>query len=301
MIEFISNTWSIYIAAITLASIVGCGIFLKSQSTQRRPKAGEPVEVTGHKWDETLEEFNNPLPRWWMALFYITIVFGLGYLALYPGLGSYAGMLGWSSHGQYDSEKAAAEARSKPLYDKFAQVDIPALAHNAEANGMGQRLFLNNCAQCHGSDGGGRPGFPNLRDNDWLYGGTPEKIVETITGGRQAMMPAWGEQLGPDGVKKVANYVLSLSGSRHDAALAAEGQVTFASICAACHGADGKGNQAMGAPNLTDHIWLYGNGSEKDVIETITKGRNGRMPAHEGVLSPEKIHLLAAYVYGLSH
>ncbi len=301
MIQFISNTWSVYITVLTLISIAGCAILLKSQSKQRKRREGGAPEVTGHKWDDTLEEYNNPLPRWWMALFYITIVFGLGYLLLYPGLGSYAGLLGWSSHGQYETEKAAAEALSKPLYDKFAQVDIPTLARNAEAHGMGERLFLNNCAQCHGSDGGGRPGFPNLRDNDWLYGGTPEAIVETITQGRQAMMPAWGDQLGPEGVRKVANYVLSLSGSRHDAALAAEGKTTFETLCAACHGPAGTGNPAFGAPNLTDHVWLYGNGSEKDIVQTITQGRNGRMPSHAGVLTPEKIHLLAAYVYGLSH
>lgn len=301
MIQFVSNTWSLYITILTLVSIAGCAWLLQSQSRGHRQDKSTQGAVTGHKWDETLEEFNNPLPRWWMMLFWITIFFGLGYLTLYPGLGSYAGVLGWSSHGQYDAEKAAVDAAAKPLYDQFAQVAIPDLAHNPEARGMGERLFLNNCAQCHGSDGGGGPGFPNLRDHDWLYGGTPDNIVDSITHGRQAMMPAWGEQLGPEGVRNVVHYVLSLSGSRHDAARAQQGKATFESICAACHGADGKGNPAMGAPNLTDHIWLYGNGSEQDLVETVTHGRNGRMPAHEGVLAPEKIHLLAAYVYGLSH
>jgi cytochrome c oxidase cbb3-type subunit 3 len=300
MTEFFSNSWSIFITVATLLGIFGCAALLFAMSKHKK-NPGSGAETMGHKWDETLEEYNNPLPRWWMALFVITIVFGLGYLFLYPGLGSWKGSLGWSSDGQYNQEKAAAEAQYKPLYARFASVDIPTLAKDKEANGIGERLFLNNCAQCHGSDGGGRPGFPNLRDNDWLYGGTPEKIEETITQGRQAAMPAWGPVLGTDGVKQVANYVLSLSGSRHDAALAAQGKETFTTICSTCHGADGKGDQSKGAPNLTDHIWLYGNGSEKDVIESITNGRNGQMPSHQGVLSPEKIHLLAAYVYGLSH
>jgi cytochrome c oxidase cbb3-type subunit 3 len=300
MTEFFSNSWSIFITVTTLLGIFGCAVLLFSMSKHKKTPGSGP-ETMGHKWDETLEEYNNPLPRWWMALFVITIVFSLGYLVLYPGLGSWKGSLGWSSDGQYNQEKAAAEAQYKPLYARFASVDIPTLAKDKEANGIGERLFLNNCAQCHGSDGGGRPGFPNLRDNDWLYGGTPEKIVETITQGRQAAMPAWGPVLGADGVKQVANYVLSLSGSHYDAALAAQGKETFTTICSTCHGADGKGDQTKGAPNLTDHIWLYGNGSEKDVIESITNGRNGQMPSHQGVLSPEKIHLLAAYVYGLSH
>ena len=298
MSDFTSDFWRYWTTLVPLGGIAFC-LFLLWAMSGKKPgaDAGQP---TGHVWDDNLQELNNPLPRWWLGMFYISIVFGLGYLALFPGLGSYAGVLNWTSKQQYETERAVADQALKPMFDRYAALDIPTLAKDADAHAIGQRLFLNNCSQCHGSDAGGQRGFPNLRDTDWLWGGAPETIEQTITNGRQAAMPAWGPILGEQGVHEVVNYVLSLSGSPHDAALAAAGKTRFDTICSACHGPEGKGNPALGAPNLTDHIWLYG-GTEKDITQTVTYGRNGQMPAHKERLAPAKIHLLAAYVYGLSN
>lgn len=297
MNEFTSGFWSVYITIITIASILACGVLLWKLSTKRLAP-GEKAGVMGHVWDENLEEYNNPLPRWWMWLFWITLAFGVIYLVLYPGLGSFAGALKWSSVGQYDNEMAKAKERYEPIFAKYAAMDIPAVAADPQAHEMGQRLFLNYCAQCHASDARGGRGFPNLGDKDWLYGGSPEAITASITNGRQGMMPPW-PQLGDEAIKNVANYVLSLSGRTHDSLLAAQGKEVFMTNCVACHGAEGKGNQALGAPDLADDVWLYG-GGQAAVIETITKGRHGVMPAWGAFLGPGKVHLLAAYVYGLS-
>ena len=296
MSQFTSGFWDVYISLITIVSILACAVFLRSQ-TKARIVANEK---TAHTWDEDLGEYNNPLPGWWRWLFYITIVFGLGYLVLYPGLGSWKGTLGWTQTGQLAEETAQAEAKYGPLYDRFLKVEIPALAKNPEALAMGQRLFLNNCAQCHASDGGGSRGFPNLTDKDWLYGGEPAKIEESITAGRNGVMPPWGPSLGEDKVKDVAHYVMSLSGGAADSIRVARGKEIFAQTCAACHGPEGKGNPALGAPNLTDKTWLHGSG-EATISETISKGRTSVMPAHKNLLSAAKIHLLAAYVYSLSN
>ena len=295
MTDFTSEFWSVYIAVITVVSIVACAVFLKTQSV-RRPVG---TETTGHKWDEDLAEYNNPLPRWWSWLFYITIVFALAYLVLYPGLGSWRGALGWSQVTQLEQELAAADKRFGPLYEKFAALEVEALAKNPEALAIGQKLFLNNCAQCHASDGGGSRGFPNLTDRDWLWGGAPASIKATITDGRTGTMPPFGPALGEQGVKDAAHYVMSLSGLTHDSLRKARGEATFKQICAACHGAEGKGNPALGAPNLTDRVWLHGAG-EPAIIETITRGRSSQMPAHRDLLSEAKIHLLTAYVLSLS-
>lgn len=296
MSDFVSNFWNLWVAGISLVSIIGCGIFLWATSIKR---TNAKVDTTGHVWDETLAEWNNPLPAWWSWLFYITVVFGLVYLALFPGLGTFQGMLGWSSKGQYEGEMTQAKETYDPIFDKYLKMDVKAVATNPEANAMGQRLFLTYCSQCHGSDAGGARGFPNLTDKDWLYGGDPEAIKASITNGRNGIMPPHGPVLGDQGVKEVANYVFSLSGHKHDANLAAAGKPKFEQICAACHTPAGTGMQALGAPNLTDKVWLYG-GSEATVIETITKGRNGVMPAWKDFLGEAKIHLLTAYVYGLS-
>ena len=298
MSQFTSGFWDIYIGAISLVSIVACAIFLKAQSV-RRSAEGE-AETSGHTWDEDLTEYNNPLPRWWAWLFYLTIAFALVYLVLYPGLGSYRGTLGWTQLGQLEEETKAADDRFGPIYEKFAAQQLPALAKNPEAVAVGQKLFLNHCAQCHASDGGGSRGFPNLTDNDWLWGGTPEAIAVTITEGRNGMMPPMAAAVGSDeGAKDVAHYVLSLSGRTHDSLRAFRGRNTFQAACVACHGAEGKGNLQIGAPNLADGIWLHGSG-EAAIIEQILKGRSSQMPPHRGILTPAKIHLLAAYVYGLS-
>jgi len=299
MSQFTSGFWDIYIALISLVSIIACAVFLKLQSVRRIEAKDGSTATTGHVWDETLTEYHHPLPRWWSWLFYLTILFSLGYLVLYPGLGSFKGVLGWTQVGQLEAENARVEAKIGPLYARFAAQDVPTLAKNAEAMAIGQKLFLNHCGQCHASDGGGSRGFPNLTDKDWLWGGTPEAIKLSITEGRTGVMPPWGPVLGEQGARDVAHYVMSLSGMATDSIRVARGKPLFAQNCVACHGAEGKGNQALGAPNLTDKIWLY-RAAEPVIIETIVKGRTNQMPTHKTILTPEKIHLLAGYVYSLS-
>jgi len=298
MADFTSSFWNWYIIVPTVAGIIGCFLLIRWLSTAIKPE--EQGKEMGHVWDEDLVELNNPLPRWWLNLFYITLFFGIGYLALYPGLGSFGGLLGWTSRGQYQQEMDVADAKYGPLFTKYAAMDIITVADNKAARHMGERLFVTYCASCHGSDARGARGFPNLRDNDWLYGGAPETIEQTITNGRNGVMPAWEQALGGEsGVADVAEYVFSLSGRKVDPAAADRGKEKFQTLCVACHGADGTGNQAIGAPNLTDNIWLHG-GSRKRVMETIAKGRNSHMPAHGEFLGKAKVHLLAAYVYSLS-
>jgi cytochrome c oxidase cbb3-type subunit III len=296
MSQFSSDFWDVYIALVSLLSIVACAVFLRSQSARKAPGA---APTTGHTWDEDLAEYNNPLPRWWSWLFYITVVFALAYLVLYPGLGSWRGTLGWSQVGQLEKEVALAEQRFGPLYEKFAGMELEALAGNKEAMAIGQKLFLNNCAQCHASDGGGSRGFPSLVDRDWLWGGDAKSVKTTIAEGRTGMMPSFGAALGEGGVKDVAAYVRSLSGLAADSIRVAKGRDVFLANCAACHGAEGKGNPLLGAPNLSDAIWLHGAG-EPTLIETITRGRQSQMPAHKELLGDARTHLLAAYVLSLS-
>jgi cytochrome c oxidase cbb3-type subunit 3 len=294
--EFTSGFWDWYVALLTLISVVACAVFLKSQSVRRL--SGE-AETTGHRWDEDLAEYNNPLPRWWSWLFYITIVFSLAYLVLYPGLGSWRGALGWTQIGQLKEEQQQADRKFGPLYQKFAATEVAALLKSPEALAVGQKLFLNNCAQCHASDGGGSRGFPNLTAGAWQWGGDPQAIKATITDGRTGVMPPFGQALGGEDVKNVAQYVRSLSGLTADSIRVALGKEIYQKTCVACHGAEGKGNPALGAPNLTDKNWLHGS-AEPAVIETIAKGRTSQMPAHKGVLDEAKIHLLTAYVLSLS-
>lgn len=295
MSEFSSGFWDWYVALVTVVSIVACAVFLKSQSVRR----ASGTETTGHTWDEDLAEYNNPLPKWWSWLFYITIVFSLVYLVLYPGLGSWRGTLGWTQLGQLKEEQQRAEKRFGPIYQKFAATEIGELVKNPEAMTIGQKLFLNNCAQCHASDAGGSRGFPNLTDMEWIWGGTPEAIKTSIAEGRMGVMPAWGQLLGDQGVRDVTHYVRSLSGLTHDSIRAAFGKEHFDKNCVACHGAKGKGNPAMGAPDLTDNVWLHGS-SEEQIRQTISRGRVDQMPAHKEILSAAQIHLLTAYVYSLS-
>jgi cytochrome c oxidase cbb3-type subunit 3 len=245
-------------------------------------------------------EQNNPLPKWWMWLFYLTIVFSIGYLIVYPGFGAYKGSFGWSQTGAYEKEMKEGEELYGPLFNSYLKMDVKQVAQDAKAREIGQRLFLNTCSQCHGSDAQGGKGYPNLTDSDWLYGGDPETIKTTILEGRHGMMPPMGAALGTeDDVRNVANYVMSLSGGAHDAIKASLGKAKFG-VCAACHGPEGKGNQAIGSPNLTDKVWLYGGGID-NVMETINKGRSNQMPAHKALLTEAKVHLLAAYVWGMSH
>ena len=298
MSDFTSDFWSYYVAIITIVIIIACAVLLWTMSSSRVP--GQKVGTMGHVWDENLEEYNNPLPNWWRWLFYITIVFGLVYLVLYPGLGNFAGTFKWTSTGQYEVEQARAAERYGPLFDTFVAMDIPAVAADPRARETGQRLFLNYCSQCHASDARGSRGFPNLADSDWLYGGDPATIKATIVNGRNGIMPPLGAVLGDEGVKDTAHYVLSLSGLTHDSLLASRGKALFATNCVVCHGADGKGNPALGAPNLTDKVWLYG-GGETTISETIRVGRNNKMPAWGEFLGDAKSHVLAAYVWSLSN
>lgn len=301
MSDFTSPLWDYFIALTTIVSVIGCGVFLWSQS-KRRVKVGTGPEpdTTGHVWDGDLQEFHNPLPRWWMWLFYITVVFSIVYLVLYPGLGTkFAGVLNWTSSGQYQAERKAADERWGPIFASYMEMDLAAVAADERGRQMGARIFLNNCAQCHGSDGRGSRGFANLTDNEWQWGGDPEAIKTSIVEGRRAAMPPMGDAVGGgESITDVAHYVLSLSGSAHDSVRAARGKEKFAA-CAACHGAEGKGNPALGAPDLTNKIWMYG-GTVAAISETIAKGRNGVMPAWKGLLTDAEMHLVAAYVHWLS-
>jgi cytochrome c oxidase cbb3-type subunit 3 len=255
-------------------------------------------QTTGHIWDGDLREYNNPLPRWWLWLFIITIVFAAVYLVAYPGFGNFAGTLGWSSHSQHAEQAAANEALIQKTLAPFADQPVEALARDPAALRIGRNLFVNNCAQCHGSDGRGAPGFPNLTDDDWLWGGEPATIVQTITEGRTAVMAPWKDVLGPQGLDDVVAYVLSFSGRTAPAGDAARGKEKFIEICSACHGADGHGNKLLGAPNLTDNIWLFG-GAPATIRETVSNGRQGVMPAHGERLGATRIKLLAAYVLSI--
>ena len=296
MSDFFSSGWSVYIAALTIVGLIAC-LALLVIASRRRVMADD--NTTGHVWDEDLKELNNPLPRWWMWLFVITVVFSGAYLALYPGLGSHPGSLKWSSSGQLQAETDKAVAAMAPVYARFASMNAADLARDAQAMGIGERLFVNHCAACHGSDGRGAKGFPNLTDGDWLYGNTHDAVKETIAKGRNGVMPAMAAALGSaEDVRNVAHYVLSLSGSAHDSVAASLGKPKFGA-CAGCHGADGKGNQALGAPNLTDKVWLHGWG-EQAIVNIITNGKNNAMPAQAARLTPEQIHVLAAYVLNLS-
>jgi len=297
MSDFTSEFWSWFIIAIVGGGIVWL-FYLLMGTNKADTEEGVP---TGHVWDEDLQELNNPLPRWWLYMFYFTLFFGIGYLILYPGMGSFKGVLGWTKVGEYEAELAEAEAEFGPLFAQFEKTPVAELAGDSAAMNAGERLFVTYCAVCHGSDARGAPGFPNLRDNDWLYGGAPEQIEASILHGRMGTMPAWEAPLGgAEGVNQVATYVMSLAGRDVDTTLAEAGKVKFDMFCVACHMPDGTGNQALGAPNLSNNIWLYG-GSPRTIKETIAKGRNGRMPAHSEFLGEAKSHILAAYVYSLSH
>ena len=296
MSDFFNSGWSIFIAAATIVGLLACLALLMFAS---RRKVMADDNTTGHVWDVDLREMNNPLPRWWMYLFVITVVFAGIYLALYPGLGKFPGTLGWTSVGQYKSEQQRAQEQIAQIFAKFKGKSAEELAKDSQAMGIGERLFGNNCAQCHGSDARGSKGFPNLTDGDWQWGGTQADIIATITKGRQGVMPPMAAAVGTaEDVKNVANFVLSLSGGAHNSVAAQLGKPKFV-VCAACHGPEGKGNPALGAPNLTDKVWLHGWG-EAAIVAMINNGKTNIMPAFGERLNAEQIHVLAAYVWSLS-
>ena len=294
-----STFWSLWIVGLTFINLaLVLWVLLANRKVAVRDDIAPEDKTTGHVYDG-IEEFDNPLPRWWFKLFIATFIFAGVYLVIYPGLGSFEGLRGWTSTGELRGHQQQADALYAEQFGKYNNTPIPELAHNPEAMKMGLRLFSNNCAVCHGADGGGNFGFPNLTDNDWLYGGSPETIQETITNGRKGAMPPWAAVLGEEGISDTTEYVLSLSNREHDTAKAAQGEKMFAQNCIACHGTDGKGNQMLGAPNLTDDIWLYG-GEAHEIRQTLRDGRAGVMPAQHELLKESRIHLLAAYVYSLS-
>ena len=300
MSDFLNAGWSTYITLVSLLGIIWCIWLLFSQrSVAVTYEADGTVQDTGHIWDEDLRELNHPLPRWWMWMFLLSCGFALVYLVLYPGLGSFTGILGYSSQKALSQSMISANEELKPIYAKYLQMQIEQVATDPQARAIGQRLFLNACAQCHGSDGGGSKGFPNLTDQDWLYGGSPQQIQTTLEQGRAGVMPSFAHLEGKQ-VSDVANYVRSLSGLTNNDLKTARGTQVFKTHCVACHGSMGEGNILLGAPNLSDKIWLYG-ASEATIIETLQRGRIAHMPAQNKILSPEKIHLLTAYVWGLSH
>ena len=293
----LNSFWNWFVIILTVANILACWWLL--YWTKGASGKDEGQGTTGHVWDG-LTELNNPLPRWWLHLFNITIVFALIYLVLYPGLGNVSGVLGWSQLKQYDSEIAAAEVTEQAVFGRFGDMSPEALMADKEAGEIGRRLFANNCAMCHGSDARGAPSFPNLTDDNCLYGNSYDQILTSITKGRIGTMPALGAALGDSGVSEVAAYVQQLSGQDVDDSLASAGKARFDMFCVACHGPDGTGNQALGAPDLTNGIWLYG-GDAATITTTINNGRAGKMPAHETLLNEQRRRVVAAYVKGLSN
>jgi len=294
---FLAPGWGWYVAILTVLSLLACLWILRANST-KKADTGE-VKLHGHNEWDGLREYDNPLPKWWSNLFYITVIFAFAYLLLYPGLIVTNGLLGWSTASLYRDEVKEMKAETDPIFDAYLKQDVKTVSADKGALKIGARLFQTYCVQCHGTDMRGSKGFPNLVDNDWLYPGTPEGIKTTILEGRNGMMPAFASVLKPDQITDAAQYVLSLSGRSTVPDAVGRGEVTFKQICSACHGLDGKGNVALGAPNLTDSIWLYG-GSLATIVETLNKGRQGQMPAQKDTLGEARVHLLAAYVYAQS-
>ena len=289
-----SPFWSGFIIVISFAMIFACGWLLFANAR------GVPGEVKDHRWDDDLQEYNNPLPRWWLNVFVLTIVFAIGYLVFYPGLGNLPGRLGWTQTGQMQADLDQLTARRQAVFAGLKDKSIEQIAATPAAASLGRAIFVANCAGCHGADARGALGFPNLTDRDWLFGGAPQQIVETITHGRAAQMPAFGTMLSAEALEALVEFVPFWSDAGLSEARRARGMKQFSASCAACHGADGKGNQAIGAPNLTDDIWLFGS-SRNHVRDTIMWGRQAVMPAHENILAPEEIRVVAAYIWGLSN
>lgn len=296
-----SSGWSIWIIVIVVAHIVGYSYLLYSTS-KMKAKDYKDGDTTGHVWDDDLTEYNNPLPKWWLYLFIMTIVFAIVYLILYPGMGNYEGTLKWTEEKAWAEENEKVKARRNELFSTFINKSIPEMTKDPKAMEIGERMFANHCSSCHGSSAQGAVGYPNLTDNDWLYGGDPAAITQSIAAGRNGIMPPWGAALGEDGVKQVAAYVRAFSEKGQDVALVAEGQKKFAMFCTACHGADATGNHMLGAPNLTDNTWMHYDFENLGMVNVIiAEGISGMMPKHSELLDDSSIKVLAAYVYSLSN
>jgi cytochrome c oxidase cbb3-type subunit 3 len=290
-----TSFWSMWIIVLTTITIVGITWILFANRKREQQTADK---TTGHEYDG-IQEYDNPLPAWWFYMFVLTIVWAVGYLVIYPGMGNFPGILGWTQIEQHDNEVAAADKKFRAMRDRYLALPVEEIAGDPAVRKMGMRMFGNNCAQCHGADARGSHGFPNLSDGDWIYGGTPDTIKASINNGRQPVMPAWGSVIGDQGVADATAYILSINGRNADAAQVTAGEKVYQTYCLACHGADATGNPALGAPNLKNGIWLYG-GTPEQISHSIRTGRNGVMPAHKDMLSEDKIHILTAYVYGLS-
>jgi len=292
--------WHWFVAVGTVLFVIWC-TWLISWSAKQGPQNVADEEVVGHTWDGDIEEWNHPAPKWWLYLYFITIAWAVAYMIAYPGLGSWDGTLGWSQQGQYEEEMQAAAERYKPIYEKFAAMEFAALAQNADANQLGKSLYASYCTTCHGSDARGATGYPNLTDDDWLWGSSEAALTATLKNGRSGVMPALAPALGGDqGIDNMVRYVQSLSGAVAADANAMSAKPMFVALCSACHNAEGTGNPIFGAPNLTDDIWLYGS-SDNAVRTTIVQGRNGLMPAHGQLLGADRTRILAAYIYSLSN
>jgi cytochrome c oxidase cbb3-type subunit 3 len=291
--------WHWFVAAGTILFIIWC-VWLISWSAKQGPQDVADEDLVGHKWDGDLEEWNNPAPKWWLYLYFITIILGIGLLVAFPGLGNFKGLLGWTSAGQYEAEMQYAAETYEPIYEEFAAMDFEALMGNDDAMALGKSLYASYCTTCHGSDARGAPGYPNLTDDDWQWGSGEANIVATLTNGRMAVMTPWAQVLGSDeAVTNMARYVRSLSGLEEANEAVQAMQQQFTMYCAACHTPAGTGNPVLGAPNLTDDVWLYGSSLDA-VRETLIKGRNGQMPAHGEMLGRNRTKILAAYVQSLS-
>ncbi len=291
--------WSLWIIVLTVSCLaLVFWVLMANRKVAVSDDEDPENRTTGHVYDG-IEEYDNPLPKWWFNLFLLTIVFGVIYLILFPGLGSFKGVLGWTSTGELARDQKRALVSYEKSYGVFNDMSVEELIDNPKAMKMGARLFANNCAVCHGADAGGNFGFPDLSDTDWLYGGSPAHIQQTITDGRNGLMPPWGPVLGEEKIGKAAEYVLQLSGQEHNAALAEEGAQIFQQNCTICHGPTGEGLISVGAPNLTDDIWLY-EGSKEGIVQSLRNGRANQMPAQKELLREDKIHVLSAYVYSLS-
>jgi cytochrome c oxidase cbb3-type subunit III len=303
-----SRAWSWFVIALVVLNVVGCLVLLWRTSRGRPGEAGKtPSEETSHVWDGDLTEYDKPLPRWWINLFYLTILFLIVYLLVFPGMGSFAGTGGWTSAREHDADRAALEQRLAAVFAPYAGRPIDVLARDAQALQLGRSVFGNNCATCHGSLAHGATGYPDLTDDIWQWGGRPEDILQTVLHGRNAQMPPWGPTLrsmgGEHAVDDVAFYVLSRTDRTvldTNGEAVAQGSKLFAGICASCHGAEGKGNPQIGAPDLTDGYWLYGR-SRAAIRTAVEQGRNGVMPAHAPLVGETRARLAAAWVYSLSH